>query len=175
MERFYNMEKTKLEIRKINDSDKEALWEIIHEIIADGDTWVFAPDSSKEKMLEYWFDADKHAYVAVIDNEIIGTFYFRNNQPDLGSHVANAGYMTSHKHIGKGIGKAMGLFSLKEAKRFGYSAMQFNYVVKSNAVAVKLWQSIGFEIVGEVPDAYQHAKNGLTNVFIMYRDLSDID
>jgi ribosomal protein S18 acetylase RimI-like enzyme len=95
----------------------------------------------------------------------------KNNQPGLGSHIANASYMTAPAAMGKGIGKQMGIFSLQEARRLGYKAMQFNIVVKSNTRAVALWQSLGFEIIGEIPNAFQHAVLGLTNAYIMYQQL----
>jgi ribosomal protein S18 acetylase RimI-like enzyme len=158
-------------IRKAALSDSNAIWEIIKEVISTGDTYVFDPQSSKEKMLAYWFASDRQTYVALIDNEIVGTFLFKDNQPDLGSHIANAAYMTSPSARGKGVGKAMGEFSLKEAKSFGYKAMQFNIVIKSNEHAVRLWTQLGFKIIGEIPDAFNHSKNGLTNAYIMYKKL----
>ena len=158
-------------IREYNEADKEQIWEIIKPIISRGDTYIFAPYSSKEKMLEYWCGADKKTYVAVSDQTILGTFFIKENQPDLGSHICNAGYMVSPKSHGKGIGKQMAEFSLREAKRLGFKAMQFNFVVKSNDGAVKLWQKLGFEIIGEIPEAFQHVENGLTNAYIMYRKL----
>lgn len=159
------------EIRKASEADKPQVWEIIKAVIATGDTYVFYPNSPKEKMLDYWFAADKKTYVALDENEIVGTFYLKDNQPDLGSHVANAGYMVSPAAKGKRIGSKMGEFSLPEAKRLGYKAMQFNLVVKSNEVAVRLWQNLGFEIIGEIPDAFDHAEKGLTNAYIMYKKL----
>lgn len=170
-----------LEIRKAVETDKEAVWEIIKAVIATGDTYVFAPDSAKEKMLEYWFGAEKETYVAVwsepsavadgLESKILGSFYLKANQPDLGSHICNAGYMVSPDAKGKGIGRKMAEFSLPEAKRLGFKAMQFNFVVKSNEIAVKLWLSLGFEVIGEIPEAFQHQENGLTNALIMYRKL----
>ncbi len=169
-----------LEIRKAIETDRDEVWKIIQAVIATGDTYVFAPDSSKEKMLEYWFGEDKETYVAVSvppasaggsNPQILGSFYLKANQPDLGSHICNAGYMVSPDAKGQGIGRKMAEFSLPEAKRLGYSAIQFNFVVKSNQVAVKLWLSLGFEIIGEIPEAFQHSQNGLTNALIMYRKL----
>jgi ribosomal protein S18 acetylase RimI-like enzyme len=160
-----------LTIRKAEDADRAAIWQIIKAVIAGGDTYVFAPDSPKEEMMEYWFAPDKHNYVAVDEGgEVIATFWLRANQPGLGKHVANAAYMVSPNAQGRGIGKQIGLWSLEEAKRLGFEAMQFNFVVSSNSAAVKLWRAIGFEIIGEVPDA-MYAKNGLTNAYIMYRKL----
>jgi len=160
-----------IQIRKAETSDFDKIWAIIKKVISTGDTYLFDPSSSKEKMLAYWLGADKHSYVATLDGEIAGTFIIKDNQPDLGSHIANASYMTSTSSSGKGVGKAMGEFSLQEAKRLGYTAMQFNIVVKSNERAVKLWQKLGFEIIGEIPEAFNHKQNGLTNAYIMYRKL----
>ncbi len=170
-----------LEIRKAIESDKSAVWEIIKAIISTGDTYIFAPDSSREKMLAYWFAEDKEKYVAILSepeavatgspSKIVGTFFIKSNQPDLGSHICNAGFMVSSKAKGKGIGRKMAEFSLVEARKLGYQAMQFNFVVKSNEIAVRLWLALGFEIIGEIPEAFQHKENGLTNALIMYRKL----
>jgi len=160
-----------IELRKATENEKPAIWRIIKAVIAGGDTYVFLPDTPEEEMMAYWFSPDKHNYVAVLDGEVVGTFWLRANQPGLGSHIANAAYMVSPDVGGKGIGRQMAEFSLDEARRLGFKAMQFNFVVKSNTVAVKLWQGVGFEIIGEIPDAFDHAKNGLTNAFILYRKL----
>lgn len=161
----------KFEIRKAIEADKEAVWKIIQAVISIGDSYTFAPDSSKEKMLSFWCGEDKETYIAILDNEIVGTFFIKPNQPDLGSHICNAGYMVSPNTKGKGIGRKMAEFSLPEAKRLGFKAMQFNFVVKSNEIAVKLWQKLGFEIIGEIPEAFQHKDLGLVNALIMYRKL----
>jgi ribosomal protein S18 acetylase RimI-like enzyme len=159
------------DIRKAEESDKPAIWQIIKAVIAGGDTYVFSPDATEDEMMAYWFTPDKHNYVAVADGEVVGTFWLRANQPGLGAHVGNAAYMVSPNAHGKGVGKQMALWSLDEARRLGFTAMQFNFVVKSNTVAVNLWKNIGFEIIGEIPDAFDHAKNGMTNAYIMYRKL----
>jgi L-amino acid N-acyltransferase YncA len=158
-------------IRNANQDDHEAVWQIIHEVIATGNTYVFAPDSSKEKMLNYWFSEDKYTYVAEDDGKILGTFYLKTNQMDLGSHIVNAGYMVSSEARGKGLGQAMAEFSMGEARRLGYRGMQFNLVVKTNENAVKLWLKLGFEIIGEIPEAYEHSQLGYVNAYIMYQKL----
>lgn len=181
-------------IRKYTEEDKEQIWKIIKSVISTGDTYVFAPDSSREKMLRFWCGAEKQTYVAVLseppalagglnlpeknfasankpDEKIVGSFYIKENQPDLGSHIANAGYIVSPEARGRGVGRQMAEFSLEEARRSGYKAMQFNFVVKTNEMAVKLWQNLGFEIIGEIPEAFNHLEKGLTNAYIMYRRL----
>ncbi len=142
-------------IRKYTLGDKEQIWEIIKPVIAAGDTYVFAPDSSEEEMIAYWCSPEKHTYVAVwseapqragiLDNEssrsngqIVGTFFLKANQPGLGAHVGNAGYMVAPEAKGMRVGRTMAEFSLDESRRLGFKSMQFNFVVKSNAVAVRL-------------------------------------
>ena len=160
-----------IQIRKADHQDFDKVWEIIEEVISQGDTYAFAPDTPRETMLGYWFGPERHTYVATEGEEIVGTFVMKDNQPGLGAHIANAGYMVSPQASGKGIGTLMGEFSLVEAKRLGYVAMQFNIVVKSNSRAVHLWQKLGFQIIGEIPEAFNHKENGLTHAYIMYRKL----
>lgn len=158
-------------IRIATEKDKDAVWDIIQAVISTGDTYVFSPDSPKEEMLQYWFHSDTLTYVAEDSDEIVGTFIIKENQPGLGSHVANASYMVSPKHRGKGIGRKMGVFSLSAARDVGYLSIQFNIVIKTNDIAVKLWQELGFDIIGEIPDAFRHSELGLTNAYIMSRKL----
>ena len=160
-----------IEIRKASEKDAPRVWEIIEVVVSTGDTYVFAPDSPREKMLAYWFAEDKQTYVALLENRIVGTFFLKANQPDLGSHIANAGYMVAPEAKGKRVGRTMAEFSIEEAGKLGYQAMQFNFVVKTNETAVRLWLKLGFEIIGEIPEAFHHAANGLTNALIMYRKL----
>jgi ribosomal protein S18 acetylase RimI-like enzyme len=160
-----------IEIRAAIESDKPAIWNIIKAVISTGDTYVFDPGTPEDEMLNYWFAPDKYVYVAEDDGEIVGTFWLKPNYPALGSHVCNAAYMVLPDASGKGIGRQMAEYSLDEARRLGFTAMQFNFVVKSNTAAVRLWQSIGMEIIGEIPDAFDHRKLGLTNAYVMYRKL----
>lgn len=158
-------------LRKANNEDINKVWPIIKEVIATGSTYVFAPESPKEKMIDYWFDPMKHCYVAEIEGVIVGTFVLKDNQPDLGNHIANGSYIVASVAAGKGVGKAMGKFSIDLARQLGYRAIQFNIVIKSNTVAVKLWQSLGFQIIGEVPEAIRHPNGTFGNAYIMYLSL----
>lgn len=160
-----------LTIRETVPAERRAVWQIIKEVIAGGDTYTFAPDSSEDEMMAFWFSPEKYNYVAVLDGEVVGTYWLKANQPGLGSHVGNGGYMVSSKAKGKGVGRAMAEHSIDEARRLGFKSIQFNFVVKSNEAAVNLWKSVGFRVIGEIPNAFNHSKNGLTNAYIMYREL----
>lgn len=163
--------KTKIEIIKALPEHEECIWEIIEEVIKGGDTYVFSPNSTRSEMIGYWCGVDKYTYVALLDNKVLGTFILKDNYPGLASHIANGSYMTSPKAFGIGIGSAMAEFSIVEAKRLGYKAMQFNIVVKTNERAVRLWQKMGFEIKGEIPEAFNHKEKGLVNAYIMWKKL----
>jgi len=159
------------QIRKANDADKPAVWQIIKAVIAGGDTYVFDPATPEEEMIAWWFSPEKFVYVAEDKGVVLGSYLLKANQPGLGDHVGNGAYMVSPDAKGRGIGKLMAEHSIEEARRLGFQSIQFNFVVKSNTVAVNLWKSVGFEIIGEIPDAIRHSKHGLTNAYIMYRKL----
>jgi ribosomal protein S18 acetylase RimI-like enzyme len=158
-----------MHFRRIEEKDADVVWDIVSNIIQTGDTWVFSPDSSREKMLDIWFDAQKYAYVCERENELVGTFFIKANQPDLGSHVANAGYMVKPEYRGRGIAEAMCRFSLDEARRLGFKAMQFNSVVSTNEVAIRLWKRCGFEVIGTLHKAFHHQTLGFTDALVMYQ------
>ncbi|RDB04695.1 GNAT family N-acetyltransferase [Runella aurantiaca] len=158
-----------LTIRLAVVSDQDAVWEIIEPVIQAGDTYMYASDSSKEKMMGIWFDPEKYTYVAEKEGQIVGTFFLKANQPDLGSHVVNAGYMVHPAYRGQGIAEQLCRFSLGEARRLGFKAMQFNCVISTNTVAVRLWKKCGFEIIGTLPKAFQHKALGLTDAYVMYQ------
>jgi ribosomal protein S18 acetylase RimI-like enzyme len=49
--------------------------------------------------------------------------------------------------------------------------MQFNFVVSTNARAVRLWESLGFAVVGRLPEAFLHPAEGYVDALVMYRAL----
>jgi len=162
-----------MNLRPARDADQEAIWEIFRAVVAPGDTYVFAPDTSREEALAYWFRDDTRTYVAERDGRIVGTYVLKPNQPALGSHVANAAFMVSPSARGLGVGRRLGLHCLDEARRLGFRAMQFNFVVSTNEPAVRLWQALGFRIVGTLPGAFRHARHGLVDAYVMFRTLDD--
>jgi L-amino acid N-acyltransferase YncA len=150
-------------------SDK--IWEIFREVVASGDTYVFDPDLSREDALRYWLSADHHTFVVTDNDHVYGTYILKKNHPGRGSHVANASYMVSPEARGKGLGSLMCEHSLEQARRLGFSAMQFNIVVSTNAAAISLWRKHGFSIVGTLPKVFRHATQGLVDAFVMHRFL----
>ena len=140
-----------LTIRPATETDHGIIWKIFHEVVATGDTYAFDPKISRDDALAYWFRADTHTYVAEKDREIVGTYTLRPNHAGGGAHVANAAFLVAANARGQGIGRAMGEHSLSEARRLGFRAMQFSFVVSTNESAMRLWQQLKFKIVGICP------------------------
>jgi L-amino acid N-acyltransferase YncA len=160
-----------VKIRPATNADREAIWNIFHEIVAAGDTYAFDPGMPREEALAYWFGAATHTYIAENDRRVVGTYILRANQPGPGSHVANAAYMVAKDARGSGVGRKMAEHSLTEARRLGFRAMQFNFVVSTNASAIHVWQQLGFKIVGTLPGAFRHPRAGYVDVYVMFRSL----
>lgn len=164
-----------IQLRAATPDDFDALWEIFHFHVAAGETYPFAPDTSREVCFDYWLGPRCTSFVAVMGNgRVLGMYKLVPNQTGRGDHVANASYMVSPQAQGVGVGKLMGAHSLDEARRQGYLAMQFNYVISSNAAAVTLWKKLGFHIVGTLPGAYRHRQLGYVDAYVMYRLLDDM-
>jgi len=158
-----------MNIRKAAASDAAAIAAIIIPIIREGTTYTLDPDMSESEALAYWMGRDKKTFVAEQDGVILGTYYMRPNQAGGGRHVCNCGYMTRAGATGRGIARGMCEHSLAHARLRGYRAMQFNFVVSTNERAVRLWQSLGFEIVGRLPAAFRHPVHGDVDAFVMYQ------
>lgn len=158
-------------IRRANVDDHEKIAQILSPVFDAGETYAFPPGSSQDEIIAYWFSVGKKVYVAMSGGETVGTYFIQSNQPGLGSHVANAGYVVSKGCSGRGIGKIMAEHSLEEARQLGYKAMQFNLVVKSNEGAIALWKKMGFQVIGEIPGGFNHRQLGLINAYIMFRSL----
>jgi ribosomal protein S18 acetylase RimI-like enzyme len=159
-------------IRAYRPEDWAALWPMLHATIEPGDTYAFLPESSEAEIRSAWVDKPRATFVACSDDGTpLGTYYIKENQPGLGSHVANAGYVVAPAARGRGIAAAMCRHSLQAASDMGFRAMQFNLVVSTNEAAVHLWKRLGFVIVGRLPGAFQHRQLGDVDALVMYRSL----
>lgn len=166
-----------MKIRKADPTkDYDDIWEIFSNVIQTGDTYVFDPNTPKESLLKLWLADYMDTFVAVDDNgKIVGTYFIKANQIDLGSHIANCGYMVNPKSQGKGIGKLLCEHSIEFAKQKGFLGIQFNIVVSTNTNAINLWKKLGFEIIGTTPKGFRHKELGLMDTYIMYRALTAKD
>src|SRR5580704_8425162 len=151
--------------------DSDAVWTILEPVIRAGETYALPRDLNREEALGYWFSDGHEVFVADDEGQIVGTYFMHANQKGGGSHVANCGYVTAAAASGRGIARLMCSHSLDYAKARGFRAMQFNFVVKTNERAVRLWESLGFNIVGTLWEAFLHPVHGYTDAYVMYRKL----
>lgn len=167
---------TVLHIEPFQDADWPEVHAILRAAFATGDTFVFAPDTPEADLRRAWTEAPASAFTARgEDGKIAGVSYLKANQPGLGSHVANAGYVVAEHARGRGVATALCEHSQKEAAARGFRGMQFNLVVSTNDVAVRLWQKLGFRIIGTAPGAFRHATMGYVDTLIMFKPLTAPD
>jgi ribosomal protein S18 acetylase RimI-like enzyme len=162
-------------IRDANPDDWPAIWPFLHDIVAAGDTFSWDPATTEQAARAWWMhDPPGRTFVAVDDDgTVLGTAESHPNQPHGGpaGHVANAGFMVDARHGRRGVGRALAEHTVAEARNDGYRAMQFNAVAATNTHAVRLWQSLGFEIVATIPDGFRHPRQGFVGLHIMFQAL----
>ena len=155
-------------LRPATEADRPAIAAMAAEVVAAGEMFVY---ESAEEVLAYWHDPRGAVWVAQVEGEVRGTYVIKPNQPGRGAHVANAGYMVLESARGRGLGRTMGEHSLQAARDLGFEAMQFNFVVASNADALHLWSELGFAIVGTLPAAFTRPDGERVDAFVLYRRL----
>jgi ribosomal protein S18 acetylase RimI-like enzyme len=161
-------------IREATAADHDAIWAIARAVIARGDTYVFESSTPRDEVLGYWLQPSHRCFVAEHEGAVVGTHVVKANHPGLGAHVANAAFMVADDARGHGVGHAMGEHALATARRLGFRAMQFNFVVSTNESAVRLWKRLGFIVVGTLPGAFRHRDKGFVDAYVMFRSLLDL-
>ncbi len=158
-------------IRKASQNDYNQVWEIFQAVIKSEDSYVFRANTPKSDLQKHWFADYMETYVFEEGDKILGTYIIKANQIDLGNHIANASYMVHPEAQGKGVGRKLGEHSLEIAKSTGYLGMQFNIVISTNIAAIKLWETLGFNIIGTSPNAFKHSTMGLVDTHVMFREI----
>jgi ribosomal protein S18 acetylase RimI-like enzyme len=158
-------------IRPAVSEDTESIWRVLAPTIAAGETYALPVNMTREEALAYWWSPGHEVFVAEERDVILGTYYLRPNQQGGGAHVANGAFMVSPAATGRGIAQRMCEHSLEYARGRGFLAIQFNFVVSTNERAVRLWQRLGFDVVGRLPRAFRHPSAGLVDALVMFRSL----
>lgn len=161
-------------IRRFEQADWPAVWQIIKPVFRAGETYSFPPDISEEEAHDLWVIVPAATYVAIDgDNTILGTCFLKPNQPGHGAHICNCGYIVAEQARGLGIASRMCDHSQQEALARGYLAMQFNLVVSTNEGAIRLWKRKGFSTIGTIPNAFRHPQQGFVDAYIMFKQLAE--
>ena len=161
-----------ISIRPATPADWPGIWAVLEPIIREGETYPLDRDLNEQGASTYWNAPDKSVFVAIdAEDEIVGTYTLRPNSTGPAAHVANAGYAVRPDQRGKGVAQALCRHSLATARAQGYRAMQYNLVIATNERAVRLWQHMGFAIVGTLPGAFRHPRAGFVDAYVMYQQL----
>ncbi len=161
-----------MKISEVTKQDFEAFWPVFQEVVQAQETYAFDPNLSFDDAYNLWCLAPQKSFVIKEANNVLGAYYIKPNAAGPSAHISNCGYMVSPHCRGKGIARTLCEHSQRIAIELGYTAMQFNSVVSTNEVAVKLWQKLGYEIIGTIPKAYQHKRLGLVDSYIMHKHLT---
>lgn len=160
-------------IRRYQKRDWQAVWNLLQPVFRAGETYTFAPEISQQDAHAVWIEDPALTFVAQDEHgDLLGTYYLKPNQPGQGAHVCNCGYIVGEHARGKGIATQMCEHSQREAIKRDFRAMQFNLVVATNKDAIRLWQKLGFAIVGTLPGAFQHPQRGYVDGHIMYKKIA---
>ena len=161
------------EIREYRESDWPMIWPILRETVRAGDTYTFSPQSTDDEIRKAWVEVAAKTYVACDSKgQVLGTYFIKANQPGLGAHVCNCGYVVAPMAQGRGVASLMCEHSQAQALAMGFKAMQFNFVVSTNVRAMRLWERLGFSVVGRLPGAFNHQKLGYVDALVMFKQLA---
>ncbi len=156
-------------IRPIDDADWPVVYEIFHDIVAEGETYAYPDTLSADDAKALWIEeAPNEAVVALVDGVILGTAKFGPNRPGRGAHVSTASFMVAEGARGRGVGRALCTFAISRMKERGFAGMQFNAVVSTNVHAIELYENLGFVTIGTIPGAFDSASRGRVGLVVMY-------
>lgn len=160
-----------LTFRPAAQADDDALWAMLRPVFRAGDSYAVDPAIGRDAALAYWTGADRGVWIVTHNGTPLGSYYLKTNQPGGGAHVCNCGFVTASGAQGRGVARAMLDHALDEARAAGFTAMQFNFVVATNTRAIDTWTRAGFAIVGRLPGAFRHPREGFVDALVMYRQL----
>ena len=159
-------------IRTATDEDWPRIWPSFAATVAAGDTYAYPEDLTPDEARALWMrPAPWRTVVLEEESRVLGSATMGPNRPGRGGHVGTASFMTAPDARGRGVGRRLGEHVLAWHRDQGYRAIQFNAVVETNTVAVALWRSLGFRVVGTVPRAFDSASHGLVGLHVMHLDL----
>ncbi|MCA1720399.1 MAG: GNAT family N-acetyltransferase [Actinobacteria bacterium] len=159
-------------IRDATEGDWSAMYGIFTAVVQEGRTYAYPEDLASDAARDLWMMNPPGRTVVAVDGDVVlGTATMTTNRPGRGSHVATGSFMVSPVARRRGVGRALGEYVVDWATDAGYRGIQFNAVVENNGAAVRLWQSLGFEIIGTVPGAFRHADGGYVGLHVMFRPL----
>ena len=160
---------SELEVRDAFDDDWAAIWPFFASTVRAQETYAYDPGTTYEQGRALWMSRPpSRTVVAVADRRVVGSATMGPNRGGPGAHVGTASFMVDPEARGRGVGRVLGDHVVAWHRQQGFRAIQFNAVVETNTVAVRLWQTLGFRIVGTVPGAFLHPTHGYVGLHVMH-------
>ena len=159
-------------VRAYKENDLDAMIRIWNEVVEEG---VAFP---QEEFLDRGTGAEFFAsqtYAAVAEDEVSriihGLYILHPNNVGRCGHIGNASYAVSAKSRGRHIGEKLVLDCLHQAKRHGFTVLQFNAVVENNIHARHLYERLGFVQLGVIPKGFRMKDGHYENICPYYHEL----
>jgi GNAT superfamily N-acetyltransferase len=160
------------EIRPARPADWPLIWPFFATIVAAGESYSYPLDLTEETARPWWMEEPPgRTVVAVKGDTVLGSAKMGPNRPGRGAHIGTASFMVDPQHAGLGVGRALGRHIVEQCRADGFHGIQFNSVVETNRAAVALWTSLGFEIIGTVPEAFDSREHGRVGLHVMHLEL----
>ena len=157
-------------IRDATAQDWPAIFPFFARIVAEGRTYAYPDDLGSDEARALWLEQPPGRTVVACDDDgvVLASAKMGPNRGGRGAHVATASFMVDPAHGGRGVGRALAEHVVAWARESGFHGIQFNAVVETNTAAVALWRSLGFEVIGTVPEAFDHPEHGLVGLHVMF-------
>lgn len=156
-------------LRAATAEDWAQIYPFFRQIVDDGETYAYPEGLTSAEAEDLWMhQPGGHVIVAEQDGRVVGTAKMGPNRPARGAHIGTASFMVDPNARGGGVGRALGERMIAWHREQGFAGIQFNAVVETNAGAVRLWQSLGFQIIGTVPEAFDSRTHGRVGLHVMY-------
>jgi GNAT superfamily N-acetyltransferase len=160
-------------IRVATDEDWPAIWPFFSATDEEGETYAYPPDLTSEQARSLWMEPAPGQTVVLDDaGAVLGSAKMGPNRPGNGDHVGTASFMVAPAARGRGVGRELAEYVVQWHRDAGFRGIQFNAVVETNTAAVRLWQALGFTIVGTVPEAFRSPTQGYVGLHVMYLPLA---
>ncbi len=154
-------------IRKYRKKDIPEMAEIWNRVVEEANAFP-QTEKLKEKEAEEFFGSQTFTGVAAGEDKVLGLYILHPNNVGRCGHIANASYAVRENCRGLHIGEKLVLHSLQSAREAGFSIMQFNAVVSSNAGAIHLYERLGFQRVGVIPKGYLLGNGNYEDIIVFY-------
>ena len=143
-----------MDIRDYTGKDAHACAMIWNEVVQDG---VAFPqlDLLSDEEAHVFFTSQTRTRVAVDDSDTpLGLYILHPNNVGRCGHIANTSYAVCSTVRGLHLGESLVSDSLLTAKEEGFRILQFNAVVATNAVALHIYEKLGFVRLGVIPGGF---------------------